>query len=166
MEPILSTSGEVEWSADNQHVFYVTKDHQERYALPSAPLPLVAGGLLTPTSNPLPPCIDHVCRPFKVWRHVVGEKEDVQVFEESDEAFYVGIGKSRSEKIIFIECGEAQAGVMICSVHIAALRPAPDDTALRLLQAPLSHPRHVTSTPISPWRTSLWCCRGSMWVLS
>jgi protease II len=34
------------------------------------------------------------------------ESKSVQVFEETDEAFYVGIGKSRSEKIIFIDCGE------------------------------------------------------------
>lgn len=75
MEPIQSTSGEVEWAADNRHVFYVTKDHQER--------------------------------PFKVWRHCIDEKgPSVSVFEEADEAFYVGIGKSRSEKVIFIDCGE------------------------------------------------------------
>ena len=30
MQPVDSTSGEVEWAADNATLFYVTKDHQER----------------------------------------------------------------------------------------------------------------------------------------
>ena len=86
MEAIHSTSGEVEWTADNQHVFFVTKDHQER--------------------------------PFKVWRHGLTEKvEDVAVFEEADEAFYVGIGKSRSEKLIFIECGESLFSAVLAVFH-------------------------------------------------
>ena len=86
MEAIHSTSGEVEWTADNQHVFFVTKDHQER--------------------------------PFKVWRHGLTEKvEDVAVFEEVDEAFYVGIGKSRSEKLIFIECGESLFSAVLAVFH-------------------------------------------------
>ncbi len=33
--------------------------------------------------------------------------QDVVVFEETDEAFYVGVGKSRSENIIYISSGEA-----------------------------------------------------------
>jgi len=75
MGPIHSTSGEVEWASDNRHIFYVTKDDQER--------------------------------PFKVWRHCIEDKGvGVSVFEESDEAFYVGIGKSRSEKVVLINCGE------------------------------------------------------------
>jgi oligopeptidase B len=46
-------------------------------------------------------------RPFKVWRHCIEDKGvGVSVFEESDEAFYVGIGKSRSEKVVLINCGE------------------------------------------------------------
>ena len=32
MAPIPETDGNVEWAADNQHLFYVTKDAQERYA--------------------------------------------------------------------------------------------------------------------------------------
>ena len=32
------------------------------------------------------------------------------MFEEADEAFYVGVGKSRSEKIIYISSGEAGGG--------------------------------------------------------
>lgn len=33
--------------------------------------------------------------------------QDVVVFEEKDEAFYVGVGKSRSENIIYISSGKA-----------------------------------------------------------
>jgi oligopeptidase B len=83
IEPIRMTDGDVVWAADNRHIFYVTKDHQER--------------------------------PNKVWRYsLCGSSEDAQgkkveavlVYEEQDEAFFVGISKSRSEKIIFISCGE------------------------------------------------------------
>ncbi|GAX79477.1 hypothetical protein CEUSTIGMA_g6918.t1 [Chlamydomonas eustigma] len=76
MGPIHNTSGDIVWSGDNQHIFFVTKDSQER--------------------------------PHKVWRQMIGrESKSVLVFEETDDAFYVGIGKSRSEKIIFIDCGSA-----------------------------------------------------------
>ena len=48
------------------------------------------------------------CRPYKVLRHVVGRpaSEDVVVHEETDDSFYVGIYKSRSEEVLFISCGE------------------------------------------------------------
>eukprot|EP00955_Chlamydomonas_euryale_P116562 366426-Chlamydomonas_euryale.AAC.26 len=46
-------------------------------------------------------------RPYKVWRHILGTKEHTVVFEEKDDAFFVGIDKSRSEKLIFIGCGSA-----------------------------------------------------------
>jgi oligopeptidase B len=44
-----------------------------------------------------------------VWRHVIGTDPDADklVFHEEDEAFYVGIGVSRSEKIIYIHSGSA-----------------------------------------------------------
>ncbi|KAG1666918.1 hypothetical protein FOA52_005978 [Chlamydomonas sp. UWO 241] len=75
MEPITGMDGDAVWGADNETLFYVTKDEQER--------------------------------PFKVLRHKLGAKEHVTVFEEPDDAFFVGIDKSRSEKIIFIGCGSA-----------------------------------------------------------
>ncbi|PNG99893.1 hypothetical protein TSOC_014320 [Tetrabaena socialis] len=36
-----------------------------------------------------------------------GPQADVAVYEEADEAFYVDIGKSRSERILYISAGSA-----------------------------------------------------------
>ncbi|GFR48589.1 hypothetical protein Agub_g10492, partial [Astrephomene gubernaculifera] len=51
---------------------------------------------------------DHLDRPYKVLRHRLGcPSPDVVVFEESDEAFYVGLSKGRSERLIYIHSGSA-----------------------------------------------------------
>lgn len=44
-----------------------------------------------------------------MWRHVVGSDPatDVCVFHEQDEAFYVGVGRSRSNQLLFISSGSA-----------------------------------------------------------
>ena len=62
----------VAWSRDGQWVFYVTPDEQER--------------------------------PSTVWRHRLGtpRSDDVCVFDETDERFYVAIGSTRSEAWIVI----------------------------------------------------------------
>ncbi|MEY4248068.1 MAG: hypothetical protein RIS69_1615 [Actinomycetota bacterium] len=61
------------WGADSQFIFYVTYDEQER--------------------------------PSTVWRHEIGtsQKQDVQVFDEPDERFYVGIDLTRSGAWIVID---------------------------------------------------------------
>ncbi len=48
--------------------------------------------------------VDEAWRPYRVWRHLVGTpaSEDVQVFEETDERFWVGVGLSRSERYLYI----------------------------------------------------------------
>ncbi|MFI5839535.1 S9 family peptidase [Catenuloplanes sp. NPDC051500] len=49
--------------------------------------------------------VDSAWRPYRVWRHVIGTPatDDVIVFEEPDERFWVGAGLTRSEKFILIE---------------------------------------------------------------
>ncbi|MEV1288226.1 S9 family peptidase [Micromonospora sp. NPDC049679] len=49
--------------------------------------------------------VDEAWRPYRVWRHTVGTPaaDDVVVYEESDERFWVGVELSRSEKFIFID---------------------------------------------------------------
>lgn len=51
--------------------------------------------------------IDSTNRPFQLWRHSLGDesKEDVLVYQEDDESFFLGVGKSRSEDYIFLELG-------------------------------------------------------------
>jgi len=48
--------------------------------------------------------LDDAHRPYQVWRHTLGTdpREDALVFEELDEAFYVGIRLTRSERFIVI----------------------------------------------------------------
>ena len=60
------------WSADSQYLFYVT--------------------------------VDEAWRPFRVWRHRIGTPtaDDVKVFEEADEKFWVGVGLTRSERYVAI----------------------------------------------------------------
>lgn len=75
-DQIPKTSGAVVWAADDATLFYVKKD---------------------PTT----------LRPMQVWRHALGSAVagDVKVFEDPDEAFYVGLGKSRSRAFVTIETG-------------------------------------------------------------
>ncbi len=73
-DEILDTSwAGTAWSADSRFLFYVTYDEQER--------------------------------PSTVWRHQIGtaQSDDVQVFHESDERFYVGIDLTRSGEWIVID---------------------------------------------------------------
>lgn len=51
--------------------------------------------------------VDAAWRPDSVWRHRVGTpaSEDVQVFHEPDERFWVGVDSTRSEKYLLIELG-------------------------------------------------------------
>jgi oligopeptidase B len=60
------------WSADGSALFYVT--------------------------------VDRAWRPYRVWRHILGTPadQDVIVFEESDEKFWVGVGLTRSERYLVI----------------------------------------------------------------
>jgi oligopeptidase B len=76
-ETIPDTYYSVAWSADGRHVFYTT--------------------------------VDHATRPSRVLRHEVGTATtaDVLVHDEPDEAFFVGIGRARSGRFIFIEIESA-----------------------------------------------------------
>ncbi|MET0798331.1 MAG: S9 family peptidase, partial [Rhodococcus sp. (in: high G+C Gram-positive bacteria)] len=49
--------------------------------------------------------VDESWRPDTVWRHTLGKSEDVQVFHEPDESYWVGFGSTRSEKYLMIWVG-------------------------------------------------------------
>ncbi len=70
---ISDTDGELVWANDNKTVFYIKKDEE-------------------------------TLREYQVWKHVLGTspENDKLVFEEKDEAFYVSVSKSKSDKYIFI----------------------------------------------------------------
>lgn len=71
-EPIMGTSGNVVWASDNQTLFYGVKDE--------------------------------TLRPCKIMRHRCGTnpKDDVTVFEETDETFVTYISKTKSRKYLII----------------------------------------------------------------
>ena len=48
--------------------------------------------------------VDDAWRPWRVWRHTVGtpHPDDVVIFEETDERFWVGVGLSRSERFLTV----------------------------------------------------------------
>jgi len=45
---------------------------------------------------------DDAMRPYQVWRHTLGETDDVLVFEETDERFFLGVGRARSGHALLI----------------------------------------------------------------
>lgn len=49
---------------------------------------------------------DETTRPYQVWRHRLGTpvEEDVKVFEEADERFFVGVANSKDRRYVFIQC--------------------------------------------------------------
>ncbi|OZC87634.1 oligopeptidase B [Rhodococcus sp. 06-418-5] len=49
--------------------------------------------------------VDESWRPDTVWRHTLGKSEDVEVFHEPDESYWVGFGSTRSEKYLMIWVG-------------------------------------------------------------
>ncbi|WP_433022998.1 S9 family peptidase [Kribbella sp. CA-294648] len=49
--------------------------------------------------------VDDAWRPHQVWRHTLGESEDVLVLEEPDERFWVGVDLTRNEQAIQISLG-------------------------------------------------------------
>ncbi|MEY2966407.1 MAG: hypothetical protein RLY50_457 [Actinomycetota bacterium] len=98
----------IAWSADDGHLFYVTPDD--------------------------------AMRPWKVWRHMLGTppSDDVCIFTEDDERFFVGVDATRSGDWIVIESGSrtssetwlidarAPEGDLVC------VRPRTDDVEYSL----------------------------------
>lgn len=77
-DKIQDVSGEIIWANDNKTVFYVKKDPQ-------------------------------TLREFQVFRHILGtdSKNDALVYEEKDEKFSLGIGKTITDKYIVIQIGSS-----------------------------------------------------------
>lgn len=76
-KPIHNTSGALAWANDNRTLFYVTKDELDR--------------------------------PFKTWRHTLGSDpmDDCCVYHETDDAYYINVGRSRSNRVLYIHAGSA-----------------------------------------------------------
>lgn len=53
--------------------------------------------------------VDEASRPYKLFRHVLGSKaeEDQLVYHEADDAYFLSVGKSRSQAFLFVELESA-----------------------------------------------------------
>ncbi|WP_067183141.1 S9 family peptidase [Microtetraspora niveoalba] len=49
--------------------------------------------------------IDEAWRPYRVHRHTLGSNEDVLVYQEDDERFWIGIGLTRSQRYLVLSAG-------------------------------------------------------------
>lgn len=90
-ETILNTSGGATWAADNKTVFYTSKN----------PVTLLTE---------------------KIKRHVLGTNpaSDATVYEEKDKSNYIGVGKTKNKKYIFIQ---TQATMSSETLYIEADKP-------------------------------------------
>lgn len=130
----------VAWSHDGSHLFYVEADEQER--------------------------------PYRVMRHRLGtpQADDVEMFADHDERFFVGIGTTRSKEWIVIHSGSKQTSENWLlptgdpAAAPACVRPRQDDVEyhldhwgdrfviltnldavdFRVMEAPLDRPHHWT----------------------
>jgi oligopeptidase B len=67
--------GSVVWAADNRTLFYTVEDEQQK-------------------------------RQFQLWRHCMEQpNQDVLVYQDDDERFNVGVGRTRDGKFIVVEAG-------------------------------------------------------------
>jgi oligopeptidase B len=48
---------------------------------------------------------DASMRPYQLWRHRLGEPDDVLVYEEPDERFYLGVGTTKDDRFILLHLG-------------------------------------------------------------
>lgn len=74
------------------------------------PIPETAGNLAWAADNSTLFYVtkDKLDRPHKVWKHEIGgAAPDALVYHETDDAFYLGISTSRSERWIYIHAGSA-----------------------------------------------------------
>ena len=80
LEDVLeNTEGQVIWANDNKTVFYVKKDLQTLLG-------------------------------YQVYRHILGtaQSDDVLVYEEHDQSFYMGLGKSRDDSLLMIDLASTE----------------------------------------------------------
>ncbi len=67
---------------------------------------------------------DEAMRPFQIWRHTLGDPDDVLVFHEADERYFVAVGRTRSGRMIQV----STESKLTSEVHLAD----PDDPGATL----------------------------------
>jgi oligopeptidase B len=88
----------------NERFALQVKDLTTGELLPDRIEDVLGGGVWSPDGQDLYYCtVDEAWRRDKVWRHRVGSTEaDELVFHETDERFWVGVGRSRTQRFLVI----------------------------------------------------------------
>jgi len=75
-EEIKNTDGSITWANDNKTIFYVVKEEE-------------------------------TLREYKIFKHILGtsQDEDIEIYSDNNDEFYVGVDKSKSDKYIFFYSG-------------------------------------------------------------
>lgn len=83
-DEISDISGDLVWGTDNSVIFYLKMDEEHR--------------------------------PYQLYMHKLGTKqsEDILIYEEKDQLFWMGIGKSSSERFLFIHVGSKETSEIRC----------------------------------------------------
>ncbi|HEX4471610.1 MAG TPA: S9 family peptidase [Nocardioides sp.] len=112
---------------DERYVLEV-KDLATGELLPDRIEGVLGGGVWSPDGRDLYYCtVDEAWRRDKVWRHRLGSQEaDELVFHETDERFWVGIGRSRTQRFLviasasknttenrYLDCTDPEAGWVV-----------------------------------------------------
>ncbi len=107
--------------------------------------------------------VDDAWRPYRVWRHLVGTPaaDDVIVYQEADEKFWVGVGLSRSERYLMISAAsKLTSEVRLLDAAdpdrgVHGGRAAPGGRRVRR-RAPGAAGRHrAAADPAQRWRAEL-----------
>ncbi|TKK89446.1 S9 family peptidase [Herbidospora galbida] len=80
--------------------------------------------------------VDDAWRPDKVHRHTLGQADDVEVYHEQDERFWVGIGLSRSERYLLLN---AHSKITSEVWFLDALNPAGEFQVVRARETGLEY---------------------------
>jgi oligopeptidase B len=91
----------------NERYVLEVKDLSTGELLPDRVDGVLGGGVWSPDGRDLYYCtVDEAWRRDKVWRHRIGSTDpDELVFHETDERFWVGIGRSRTQRFLVIGSG-------------------------------------------------------------
>ena len=102
-------------------------------------------------------------RQHQVLRHTLGATaaQDTLVYEESDERFNVGVGRTRDRKYILIECGShttteyryVEADLPTMEFRILAERFAVDDETAFQMLVKSSQDTNMKLTAVARWLT-------------
>ena len=93
---------------------------------------------------------DDAMRPNKVWRHALGtvQTDDVCIFEETDERFFLGVGDTNTDRYVLVESGsKVTTEIWVLDVadptgQLVCLGPREQDVEYSVAHAPTASDPH------------------------